>query len=80
MDLFHRQLKKSDLHTGRECRFCSQADPEFYKRQPIDRLVSSKLEDVAASHLTEEGHVQHRLVELRRRRATIMVQALPVSA
>ena len=80
VDLFHRQPLGTDLHTGRDCRFCSQTDPNFHKRQPMDRLVSSKLDDVAMSHLTEEGHVQHRLVELRKKRAALINQALPISA
>jgi hypothetical protein len=80
MDLFHRQPKGTDLHTGRDCRFCLQADPKFHERQAMDRLVSSKLDDVASAHLTEEGHVQHRLMELRRKRAALLDQALPVSA
>jgi hypothetical protein len=80
MDLFHRQPSRTDLHTGRDCRFCSQADPNFRQREPMDRLVSSKLDDVASSHLTEEGHVQHRLTELRKRRAVAMVENLAISA
>jgi len=80
MDLFHRQPKGNDIHTGRDCRFCLQADADFAKRNPMDRLVASNLEDVASAHLTEEGHVQHRLAELRRKRAAGVAQALPLSA
>jgi len=67
MDLFHRPPQRSDVRTGRDCRFCSQADADFAKRNPMDRLVASQLGDVASAHLTEEGHVQHRLAELRKR-------------
>jgi hypothetical protein len=80
MDLFHRQPLRTDLHTGRDCQFCSQADPNFHQRAPMDRLVSSKLDDVASSHLTEEGHIQHRLSELRKKRAVSAVQALTICA
>src|SRR5580692_303734 len=54
MDLFHRKLqgKGKDTPTGRDCQFCYQADPDFYKRDPIDRLVLSKLDDTAAAHIT----------------------------
>jgi len=80
MDLFHRQPQGSDIHTGRDCRFCSQADPDFAKRHPMDRLVASTLDDVASAHLTEQGHVQHRLAELRSKRAGMLSQPLAISA
>jgi len=80
MDLFHRQPQRSDVHTGRDCRFCSEADPDFVKRNPMDRLVGSKLDDVASAHLTEQGHVQHRLAELRKKRSEILGGPLAISA
>lgn len=80
MDLFHRPPQRTDVHTGRECRFCSEADPDFAERNPMDRLVGSKLDDVASAHLTEQGHVQHRLAELRRKRATAANWPLAISA
>jgi len=80
MDLFHRPPKRNDINTGRDCHFCSRADPDFAKRNPLDRLVASKLDDVASAHLTEEGHVQHRLAELRRKRAAKWPEPLPISA
>jgi len=80
MDLFHRQPQRSDVHTGRDCRFCSDADPDFAKRNLMDRLVGSKLDDVASAHLTEQGHVQHRLAELRKKRAEIFGEPLAISA
>jgi len=80
MDLFHRPPKRNDIHTGRDCRFCSHADPDFAKRNPMDRLVAPKLDDVASAHLTEEGHVQHRLAELRRKRVANWREPLPISA
>jgi hypothetical protein len=69
MDLFHRSAPKPDTRMGRDCRFCSQQDPNFAKRAPMDRLVGSKLEDSAAAHLTEDGYVKHRLAELSKLRA-----------
>ncbi len=71
MDLFHRNSLRTDTRTGRDCRFCSQSDPEFAKRAPIDRLVGSNLEDTAAAHLTEDGYVKHRLAELARMRTRL---------
>jgi hypothetical protein len=71
MDLFHRKLqgKSKDTPTGRDCQFCHRADPDFTKRDPMDRLVLSKLDDTAAAHLTEDGYVKHRIAELLKKRA-----------
>jgi hypothetical protein len=71
MDLFHRKLqsKGKDTPTGRDCQFCYRVDPDFTKRDPMDRLVLSKLDDTAAAHLTEDGYVKHRIAELLKKRA-----------
>jgi hypothetical protein len=71
MDLFHRKLqgKGKDTPTGRDCQFCCRADPDFTKRDPMDRLVLSKLDDTAAAHITEDGYVRHRIAELMKKRA-----------
>ncbi len=73
MDLFHRKLqgKGKDTPTGRDCQFCYRADPDFTKRDPMDRLVLSKLDDTAAAHLTEDGYVKHRIAELLKKRALV---------
>jgi hypothetical protein len=52
-----------DTRTGRECRFCRLSDPDFGGRRPLDMLVSSK-GDTAAAHLTENGYVRHRILEI----------------
>ena len=64
MDLFHRKSQGKDTPTGHDCQFCYRVDPDFTKRDPMDRLVLSKLDDSAAAHLTEDGYVKHRLAEL----------------
>jgi hypothetical protein len=66
MDLFHRksQGKGKDTPTGRDCQFCNSVDPNFTKRDPMDRLVLSMLDDTAAAHLTEDGYIKHRIGEL----------------
>ena len=64
MDLFHRESEGKDTRTGRDCQFCYRADPDFSKRDPMDRLVLSMLDDTAAAHLTEDGYVKHRIAEL----------------
>jgi hypothetical protein len=67
MDSYHRQIQHRDSRAGRDCKFCSEFDPEFAKRSPIDRWV--ELDDSAKSHLSENGHVRHRLFEISRKRA-----------
>ncbi|MFZ0801607.1 MAG: hypothetical protein WBQ09_16850 [Terriglobales bacterium] len=72
MDRFHRRSEHSDTRNVRECRFCSALDPDFASRPPLDRMVVPKLEDTASAHLTEDGYVKHRIVELMRKRAAIV--------
>jgi hypothetical protein len=69
MDLFHRESLGKDTPTGRECQFCSGLDPNFAKRDPLDRLVVSNLNDTAAAHLTEDGYVRHRIAELLKKKS-----------
>jgi hypothetical protein len=80
MDLFHRTSEGADTRTGRDCQFCHHSDPDFSKRKPMDRLVVSKLEDSAGAHLTEDGHVKHRLEELMNIRARLSVSVFAKSA
>jgi hypothetical protein len=68
MDAYHRQQLHKDYRTGRDCQFCLRVDPDFAKRNPIDRTVQEDLEDSAASHLSENGHVRHRISEISRLR------------
>lgn len=67
MDLVHRKPESKDFRLGRDCQFCSQADPDFHQRKTIDRLVHPRMDDIAGAHLTEEGYVKHRLAELRKK-------------
>jgi len=53
-----------DIRTGRDCEFCRQSDPEFEKRTPLDRLVRSERNDTATAHMSENGYVKHRLLEM----------------
>ena len=63
MDSFHRDMKKTDAPTARLCEFCRTTDPDFTFRADLDRLVHGP--DSAAHHLTKNGHIKHRLLELR---------------
>lgn len=67
MDLFHRESLGKDTPTGCDCQFCYRNDPDFSKREPMDRLVASQLDNTAAAHLTEDGYIKHRLAELTQR-------------
>ncbi len=58
-----------DTRTGRDCRFCQDSDPSFENWNPLDRLVCSKQNDMAAAHMTENGYVKHRMIELQARLA-----------
>jgi len=61
MDGFHRE-RQPHTRTARPCSFCTQSDPDFARRRPWDQLVKDR--DAASGHLTEEGHVRHRVLEL----------------
>ena len=64
MDRLHRKPQHEETRTGRDCRFCQRSDPDFGERDPMDRLVCSELNDTAAAHMTENGYIRHRLLEL----------------
>jgi len=70
MDGFHRKSQGHDTRNHRDCQFCNQMDPDFFRRRPMDRLVQSKLDDIASAHLTEDGYVRHRIAELMKLRTT----------
>jgi hypothetical protein len=65
MDCLHREVQPMETRTGRNCQFCQRSDPEFGNRHPLDRLACSELNDTAAAHMTENGHIKHRLLEVR---------------
>jgi hypothetical protein len=67
MDRLHRKPQPKETRTGRDCQFCRYFDPEFRRRDPMDRLVCPEREETAAAHMTENGHVKHRLLEIRMR-------------
>ncbi|MGB9234714.1 MAG: hypothetical protein WCC04_09890 [Terriglobales bacterium] len=59
-------VKRFDTRSSRPCEFCQQLDPHFPSRRPLDQMVVSTRKAVASSHLTEDGYVRHRILELRR--------------
>lgn len=59
-------LKRTDTRSGSPCEFCMQLDPSFNQRRPIDQIVSTNRKHTASAHLTEDGYVRHRWLELAR--------------
>jgi hypothetical protein len=55
-----------DTRSSRPCEFCRELDPQFPQRRPLDQMVVCARKPVASAHLTEDGYVRHRMLELRR--------------
>ena len=58
--------KRFEVRSSRPCKFCKELDPQFPSRHPMDQMVGASRRDCAAAHLTEDGYVRHRMVELSR--------------
>jgi hypothetical protein len=58
-------LSRFDTRSSRPCEFCKDFDAEFLKRPPLDQMIGSNRKAVASSHVTEDGYVRHRMLELR---------------
>ena len=67
--------KRFDTRSSRPCEFCRELDPQFPHRRPLDQMVATTRKATASAHLTEDGYVRHRIVELRR-----MTSRVPVNA
>lgn len=59
-----------DLRSSRPCEFCRDLDPQFHHRRPLDQMIACSRLAVASAHLTEDGYVRHRMMELARRAPT----------
>lgn len=60
-------MKRFDTpRSSRPCEFCRELDPQFPHRSPLDQMVGTSRKATASAHLTEDGYVRHRIVELRR--------------
>jgi hypothetical protein len=60
-------ISRFDTHSSRPCEFCREFDPLFPERHPSDQMVATSRKAIASAHLTEDGYVRHRMLELRRR-------------
>jgi hypothetical protein len=70
MDSLHRNPQPQETRTGRDCPFCKEFDPGFRKRDPMDRLVREQ-NDSSASHVSVDGEIMHRLLEIRMREGPV---------
>ena len=58
--------RRFDTRSSRPCEFCREFDPQFPERRPLDQMVATTRKAIASAHLTEDGYVRHRMLELRR--------------
>ena len=59
-------ISRFDTRSSRPCEFCRELDPHFPERRPLDQMVATSRKAIASAHLTEDGYVRHRMLELRR--------------
>jgi hypothetical protein len=58
-------INRFDTRSSRPCEFCRKLDPQFRERRPLDQMVAPNRRAAASAHLTEDGYVRHRMLELR---------------
>ena len=58
--------KRFEVRSSRVCEFCQDLDPQFRSRKPLDQMVAAHRPHTASAHLTEDGYVRHRVLELSR--------------
>lgn len=67
MESIHREVpQKTDAApAGIECPFCKNRDSDFSSRTALDKLVRANVRDTASAHITENGYIRHRILEIR---------------
>jgi len=68
-------VKRFDTRSSRKCEFCLEQDDQFAHRHPLDQMVVSTRRAIASAHLTEDGYVRHRILELRRMSSRVPLTA-----
>ena len=68
-------VRRFDTRSSRPCEFCQELDPHFPTRRPLDQMVISSRKAVASAHLTEDGYVRHRILEIRKISARVPLTA-----
>lgn len=71
MDSLYCKPQLKETRTERDCPFCKEFDPGFGKRDSIDRLVGAEQNDTTASHLSVNGEIKHRLLEIKMREGPV---------
>jgi hypothetical protein len=56
--------KRFEVRFGKICKFCQALDAHFAERQAFDQMVGATSRYSASAHLTENGYVRHRMLEL----------------
>lgn len=51
------------IRAGKVCSYCKDLDPTFLTRPALDQLVAG-VNHTANAHVTEDGYVRHRMIEL----------------
>lgn len=59
-------VSRFDTRSSRLCDFCRELDPNFLQRSAPDQMVATNRKHTASAHLTEDGYVRHRMLELSR--------------
>jgi len=67
--------KRFEVRSGRLCKFCQELDPRFAERHAFDQMVGANGRNSASAHLTENGYIRHRMLELNQ-----LVTRRPVTA
>lgn len=57
-------VNRFDTRSSRPCEFCREHDPKFRQRRVPDQMVATNRKHTASAHLTEDGYVRHRMLEL----------------
>ena len=68
-------IPRFDTPSSRLCEFCREFDGKFLERSAPDQMVATNRKHTASAHLTEDGYVRHRIVELSR-----IVSRTPITA
>src|SRR5258708_38697950 len=59
-------ISRFDTRSSRPCEFSREFDPQFPERRPLDQMAATTRKPIPSAHLTEDGYVRHRMLELRR--------------
>jgi hypothetical protein len=55
MDSYHRQRRRKEQPSGKDCQFCAALDSNFAMHDPMDRWVEGSPQDSAFAHVSENG-------------------------